>query len=225
MSRSSPVISSLFAVVAYAVCATTLAAVAGITVAVAASLAHDLAPSLRRRLCRSPLPELRRARYAVLLVGAVAVVLSVWAQNSNPQVLFAFTFVVAASALAPVLLCSLFWTGMTAHGARWGLYGTPLSFVATLMALSPAVSGTPSALFPDRDFHVFPLQTPGLVTVPVGFALCLLGSGRRRTPEEEDLPQADHAPLAQQPPGTASTTASGGRARSAAPCRAFPAVS
>lgn len=193
---AAPRHSVLFAVVACAVFATTLAAVAGTTVAVAASLAHDLAPSLRhRRRYRPPLPEIKRARRAVLLVGVAAVALSVAAQNSNPQVFFAFTFAVAASALAPVLLCSLFWSGMTARGARWGLYGSPV-LVALLTALSPSVSGTPSALFPDRDFHVFPLQTPGLVTIPVGFALCLLGSRRRRTNRDEGLAQASHARLA-----------------------------
>lgn len=60
---------------------------------------------------------------------------------------------------------------------RWTVYGT-LPLILLLMAFSPAVSGTPIALFPDHDFHWFPLQTPGLVTVPAGFLLAFLGSRR-----------------------------------------------
>ncbi|MFE7380386.1 cation acetate symporter [Streptomyces zhihengii] len=194
----APAHSVLFAFVAIAVFATTLAAVAGIAVAAAASLAHDLAPAARRRDRAAGLPETGRARRAVLAVGAVAVLLSVLAQHRNPQILFSFTFAVAASAVAPVVILTLFWPGTTARGVRWALYGTPV-LTAVLMAMSPATSGIPTALFPDRDFHVFPLQTPGLITVPVGFALCVLGS--RWRPRRGDGPGGDpgHWAAAQRP--------------------------
>ncbi len=186
----------LFAFVACAVFATTLAAVAGITLAAAASVAHDLTARSARRGRDLAAGEVTRARRAVVAVGAVAVVLSVLAQHRNPQFLFSFTFAAAASTLAPVLLCTLFWKGMNANGARWALYGAPL-LVALLMLVSPAASGTPIALFPDRDFHHFPLQAPGLVTIPAGFALCRLGSMRGRRPKGPDGP--GHWAAAQAP--------------------------
>ncbi|QNP67007.1 sodium:solute symporter family transporter [Streptomyces genisteinicus] len=197
----APAHSVLFAIVAIAVFATTLAAVAGIAVAAAASVAHDLAPSARRRSRTAGMPETGRARRAVLAVGAVAVLLSVLAQHRNPQILFSFTFAVAASAIAPVVLCVLFVPGTTARGVRWALYGTPL-LTAVLMAVSPATSGIPTALFPGHDFHVFPLQTPGLVTIPAGFALCLLGSRLRRRGDGRPGRSPDgpaHWAAAQQP--------------------------
>jgi cation/acetate symporter len=31
-------------------------------------------------------------------------------------------------------------------------------------------------MFPDADFHWFPLENPGLVSIPVGFLLGILGT-------------------------------------------------
>ncbi|NBM14712.1 cation acetate symporter [Streptomyces sp. GC420] len=177
--------SFLFAFVACAVFATTLAAVAGIAVAAAASVAHDLALRPDRHGRHATAREVTRARQAVVAVGAVAVVLSVLVQHRNPQILFSFTFTAAASTLAPVLLCTLFWRRTSATGVLLTLCGTPL-LVAALVAISPAASGTPVALFPDRDFHVFPLEAPGLLTIPAGFALCWLGSVLRPDPGTQE---------------------------------------
>jgi hypothetical protein len=41
---------------------------------------------------------------------------------------------------------------------------------------SPAVSGTPSAIFPNADFHWFPMQSTGLVSIPFGYLAGRLGS-------------------------------------------------
>lgn len=179
--------SMLFAVVACAVFATTLSTVAGITLAAASSFARDLAgPSRGGRGRRSTAGEVRLARWAVTAVGAVAVFVATQTYGRNPQVLLSFSFAAAASVLPPVLLYAIFRRHFTAAGVRWAVYGT-LPLVAVLMACSPAASGTPISLFPDRDFHWFPLQTPGLVTIPAGFLLALAGSGlpgRRPVPPE-----------------------------------------
>ncbi|MFD7865918.1 cation acetate symporter [Streptomyces sp. NPDC059783] len=170
--------SPLFAFVACAVFATTLAAVAGITLAVASSLARDLAP--RTGSGGSARREILRARLAVVATGALAVWASTYTHDRNPQVLLSLSFAAAASVLPPVLLYALFRPGFGARGVRWTVYGT-LPLIAVLMVFSPAFSGTPVALLPARDFHWFPLQTPGLVTIPAGFLLAHLGSrtGRR----------------------------------------------
>lgn len=177
--------SLLFAFVACAVFATTLAAVAGITLAAASSLARDFPARARTRAAvpsgRSSGGEILRARLAVVLTGVLAVWVSVFTHDRNPQVLLSLSFAAAASVLPPVLLYGLFRPGFDARGVRWTVYGT-LPLIAVLMVSSPAVSGTPIAFFPDRDFHWFPLQTPGLVTIPAGFLLGYLGSrvGRDR---------------------------------------------
>ncbi|MFF3611470.1 cation acetate symporter [Streptomyces sp. NPDC002580] len=173
--------SMLFAVVACAVFATTLAAVAGITLAAASSLARDFGGRPAHGSGgRSPAGEIRRARYAIVLVGAAAVVLSAFLGDRGRLTLISLSFSVAASVLAPVLLYALFLPGHTVKGVRWTVYGG-LPLIVLLLVGSPAVSGGPTAVFPDQDFHWFPLQTPGLVTIPAGFLLGLVGRARARS--------------------------------------------
>jgi cation/acetate symporter len=45
-----------------------------------------------------------------------------------------------------------------------------------LVLLSPVVSGSPDSLFPGVDFQFFPLQNPGLVSIPLGFLSGWLGT-------------------------------------------------
>lgn len=170
--------SMVFAVVACAVFVTTLAAVAGITLAAASSLVRDFRrPPVRTPAPASPGGEIRRARIGIVLMGAAAVALTVIVEDRGRLTLISLSLTVAASVLAPVLLYALFLPGHNATGARWTVYGT-LPLIAFLLAGSPAVSGTPTALFPDRDFHWFPLQTPGLITVTAGFLFGLIGRDR-----------------------------------------------
>ncbi|MFJ2241089.1 cation acetate symporter [Streptomyces sp. NPDC087859] len=167
--------SMLFAIVACAVFATTLAAVAGITLAAAAGLVRDFVnrPDRDRRASR----EVRRARVGIVLFGAAAVILAVLLRDRGTLTLISLSLTTGASVLAPVLLYTMFLPRYTAAGVRWTVFAT-LPLIVTLMTLSPAVSGSPTALFSDHDFHLFPLQTPGLLTIPVGFLLGLLGRSR-----------------------------------------------
>ena len=45
-----------------------------------------------------------------------------------------------------------------------------------LMIFSKAVSGTPSAVFPNADFDLFPMQSTGLISIPFGYLAGWLGS-------------------------------------------------
>ncbi len=44
------------------------------------------------------------------------------------------------------------------------------------MLFSPVVSGKPTSMFPDVDFHWFPLENPGIISIPVGFLLGVVGT-------------------------------------------------
>lgn len=44
------------------------------------------------------------------------------------------------------------------------------------MVLSPVVSGSPTSLFPGVDFQFFPLENPGLLSIPLGFLAGWLGT-------------------------------------------------
>ncbi|MGV4987270.1 solute symporter family protein [Streptomyces sp. NRAIS4] len=164
----------LFAVVAAVAFATILAVVAGITLASSASVAHDLYASLRRPggTARS---EVVVARWAAVGIGVVAIALGLLARDLNVAFLVGLAFAVAASANLPVLLYSLFWRDFTTRGAVWAVYGGLIPALG-LVLLSPVVSGSPASLFPAVDFQYFPLQNPGIVSIPLGFLAGWLGT-------------------------------------------------
>ncbi|MFJ3234506.1 cation acetate symporter [Streptomyces sp. NPDC086787] len=169
----------LFAIVAAVAFATILAVVAGITLASSASVAHDLYASLRRRghgrRGSEPRSEVAVARVAAVGIGVLAIALGLLARDLNVAFLVGLAFAVAASANLPVLLYSLFWRGFTTRGAVWAVYGGLVPALG-LVLLSPVVSGSPGSLFPDVDFQYFPLENPGLVSIPLGFLAGWLGT-------------------------------------------------
>ncbi|MGP3923776.1 solute symporter family protein [Streptomyces sp. 8N616] len=173
----------LFAVVAAVAFATILAVVAGITLASSASVAHDLYASLRRGRRAGQRSEVAVARASAVGIGAVAIALGLLAQDLNVAFLVGLAFAVAASANLPVLLYALFWSRFTTRGALWAVYGGLVPAVV-LVLLSPVVSGSPEAIVPGADFALFPLQNPGLVSVPLGFLAGWLGTVTSR--EEPD---------------------------------------
>jgi cation/acetate symporter len=168
----------LFAVVAAVAFATILAVVAGITLASSTSVAHDLYATLRSRRPsgrRRQYGEVAVARVAAVCIGAVAIALGLLARDLNVAFLVGLAFAVAASANLPVLLYSLFWRNFTTRGAVWSVYGGLVPAVL-LVVLSPVVSGGERSLFPGVDFHVFPLENPGLVSIPLGFLAGWIGT-------------------------------------------------
>ena len=164
----------LFAVVAAVAFATILAVVAGITLASSASVAHDLYASLKRGHAKQR-SEVAVARVAAVGIGAVAIALGLLARDLNVAFLVGLAFAVAASANLPVLLYSLFWRNFTTRGAVWSVYGGLIPALI-LVLVSPVVSGSPESLFPGVDFQFFPLQNPGLLSIPLGFLAGWLGT-------------------------------------------------
>ncbi|MGW6259050.1 solute symporter family protein [Streptomyces sp. NPDC055085] len=179
----------LFAVVAAIAFATILAVVAGITLASSAAVAHDLYASMRQRNAK-PRSEVAVARAASVGIGVVAIALGLLARDLNVAFLVGLAFAVAASANLPVLLYSLFWRNFTTRGAVWAVYGGLMPSLL-LVLLSPVVSGSPGSLFPGVDFQYFPLENPGLVSIPLGFVAGWLGTVTSHEPPDE----AKHAEI------------------------------
>jgi cation/acetate symporter len=123
------------------------------------------------------------ARIAAVVIGVVAIVGGILAKDQNIAFLVALAFAVAASANLPTILYSLFWKGFTTRGALWSIYGGLISSI-TLILFSPVVSGKPipegatksPSMLQGVDFHWFPLDNPGLVSIPLAFFLGWLGS-------------------------------------------------
>ncbi|GAA0949142.1 MULTISPECIES: solute symporter family protein [Streptomyces violaceusniger group] len=165
----------LLAVISAVAFATILAVVAGLTLASSSSFAHDLYANVIRKGKATQEEEISAARWATVGIGTVAVVLGVFARDLNVAGLVALAFAVAASANLPTILYSLFWKRFTTQGALWSIYGGLISSVF-LVLFSPVVSGKETSMFPDVDFHWFPLENPGLISIPLGFLLGWLGT-------------------------------------------------
>jgi SSS family solute:Na+ symporter/cation/acetate symporter len=174
--------SALFTAVACAVFFAVLGVVAGAVLSAAAALAHDVHAHAVRHGRLTEVSEVRSARWAGVGVGVVSIGLAALLQGYNVNFLASLALAVAASSVLPALVYTLFWRRYNRTGLLWTVYGGVATSVG-LVLFSPAVSGTPFALFPHSDFHWYPLQTPGLVSIPTAFLLGWVGSvsarGRR----------------------------------------------
>ncbi len=163
--------------------ATILAVVAGLTITASASLSHDVYNTIVKDGKATPEEEVKVARIAALVLGAVAIVGGIFAMGQNIAFLVALAFAIAASANLPTILYSLFWKRFNTRGALWSIYGGLISAI-TLIIFSPVVSGkaidkvtgkSPSML-QGVDFHWFPLDNPGIISIPLGFLLGYIGT-------------------------------------------------
>ena len=174
----------LLALISAVAFATILAVVAGLTITASASFAHDVYASVIKRGKVSADSEVKVARITALVIGGVAIVGGIFANGQNIAFLVALAFAIAASANLPTILYSLFWKRFNTRGALFSIYGGLISAV-TLIIFSPVVSGKPAgangksaSMITDAgiDFHLFPLDNPGLVSIPLGFILGYIGT-------------------------------------------------
>ncbi len=179
LELGGPVLLGFIAAVAFA---TILAVVAGLTITASASFAHDVYANVIKKGKTAPDSEVRVARITALVIGAVAIFGGILAKNQNVAFLVALAFAVAASANLPTILYSLFWKRFNTQGALWSIYGG-LIVCVILIVFSPAVSGKPpgangksASMIQGVDFHWFPLDNPGIVSIPVAFFLGWLGT-------------------------------------------------
>src|SRR4051794_31252283 len=177
--------TALLGIISGVAFATILAVVAGLTITASASFAHDVYANVIKKGQVPPNGEVRVARITAVVIGAIAIGLGILALQAGLNIAFlvALAFAVAASANLPTILYTLFWRNFTTQGALWSIYGGLITCVG-LIIFSPVVSGAPvveatgksPSLFQDVDFHWFPLNNPGLVSIPLSFFLGWLGT-------------------------------------------------
>jgi cation/acetate symporter len=175
----------LLGIIAGVAFATILAVVAGLTITASASFAHDVYASVIKKGQVSPNGEVRVARITAIVIGAISIGLGILALQAGLNIAFlvALAFAVAASANLPTILYTLFWKKFTTQGALWSIYGGLIACL-TLILFSPVVSGAPvvpatgksTSLLQGVDFSWFPLNNPGLVSIPLSFFLGWLGT-------------------------------------------------
>ena len=158
--------------------ATILAVVAGLTISASASFAHDFYTNVVHRGTERQMgEEVRVARIAAFVVGAVAIVIAiVLGPTANVAFLVALAFAVAASANLPVIVLSLFWRRFNTAGAVAGL-ATGLAASLLLILIGPSIMGA--------DRAIFPLENPGILSIPLGFLGAVLATLVTREPSAE----------------------------------------
>ncbi|ATY10125.1 cation acetate symporter [Amycolatopsis sp. AA4] len=180
LNLGGPVLLGLISAIAFA---TILAVVAGLTITASASFAHDVYANVLKKGKANTGSEVRVARITAVVIGIVAILGGILANGQNVAFLVALAFAVAASANLPTILYSLFWKRFNTQGALWSIYGG-LIVTIVLIVFSPAVSGKPvdpktgksASMLQGVDFHWFPLDNPGLVSIPIAFILGWLGT-------------------------------------------------
>ena len=175
----------LLGIIAAVAFATILAVVAGLTITASASFAHDIYVNVIKHgvVQDEQHTEVKIARRTAIVIGIVAILGGILANGQNIAFLVALAFAVAASANLPTILYSLFWKRFNTTGALCSIYGG-LAITLILIIFSPVVSGKPvdpatgrsTSMLQGVDFHWFPLDNPGLVSIPLSFLLGYLGT-------------------------------------------------
>ncbi len=165
----------LLGVISAVAFATILAVVAGLTITASASFAHDVYASVLKSHKVTEDEQMRVSRITAVVLGVFAIGLGILANGQNVAFLVALAFAVAASANLPTIIYSLYWRRFNTRGALWSMYGGLISCIV-LIVFSPAVSGAKTSMIPGSDFAWFPLSNPGIVSIPLGFLLGIIGT-------------------------------------------------
>ncbi|KQZ83270.1 acetate permease [Microbacterium sp. Root166] len=179
LALGGPILMGFISAVAFA---TILAVVAGLTITAAASFAHDIYANVVKKGNVPPDGEVKVARRTVVVIGVLAILGGIGVQGQNIAFLVALAFAVAASANLPTILYSLYWRKFTTRGAVWSMYGG-LSAAVILIFLSPVFWGGELSVF-KVGTPIWPLNNPGIVSIPLGFFLGWLGSVTSRRAED-----------------------------------------
>jgi folate-dependent phosphoribosylglycinamide formyltransferase PurN len=158
--------------------ATILAVVAGLTLAGAAALSHDVWVHVFRHGRASEREQLIVARGATIVLAVLSIVLGIAFKGQNVAYMVGLAFAIAASANFPALVLSIFWRPFTTRAAQLSiLVGTSSALI--LIYVSPTIQVD----LLHRSSAWFPLRNPGLVTIPLAFAVGIVVSLLAPEPE------------------------------------------
>ena len=116
--------------------ATIVAVVAGLVLAAASAMAHDLYVGVIRGEHVTPQEQVKAARIATVIVGALAIAIGIAAKGQNVAHLVALAFAVAASANFPCVLLTLYWKRCNTGGIMTGMVVGTLTAIG-LVLISP----------------------------------------------------------------------------------------
>src|SRR5688500_15232599 len=160
--------------------ATILAVVAGLTLSGAATLSHDLWVSVVRGDKAYQREQVLVSLGATVLLAIVSIVLGIAFKGQNVAYMVGLAFAIAASANFPALVLSIFWSRLTTAGAQSSMIvGTAAALL--LIYSSPTIQ---IDILHNTEAW-FPLRNPGIVTIPLSFAVAIVVSLLRPVASEE----------------------------------------
>jgi cation/acetate symporter len=161
---------ALFAIISAIAFATVLGTVSGLIVAASGAVAHDL----MNRFLGANLTDagqVKAGRISAVVVGGLAILMGIYFKGTNVSFLVGLAFAVAASANLPSILMVLFWKKTTARGIAASILVGMVSSL-TLILLSPSMY----VQYGVQATAPFPLDNPGIVSIPLSFAVLIVVS-------------------------------------------------
>jgi cation/acetate symporter len=151
-----------YAIISSIAFATILGTVSGLIMASAGAIAHDIYTEVLMKKSTEK-RSLLISKGTAIGVGVVAIILGILSKGQNVAFLVGLAFAIAASANLPALLCTLFWKRTTEKGIVAGI-SVGLASAILLIIISPTMMGADA---------IFSLNNPGIVSIPVGFAVTM----------------------------------------------------
>ncbi len=162
---------AFLAIIAAVAFATILAVVAGLVISASGAVAHDVWSNVIRKGRDSEHEEVYVARIAAVGIGAIAITIAIiGGSDLNVSYMVGLAFAVAASANFPALLLALTWKRFNTTGAVAGVVTGVVTSVG-LVLIGPDVRSDPIEIIPG-----VPLSQPAILSVPLGFLACYLGT-------------------------------------------------
>jgi len=183
-NMSAPLLAKSFGTLPFAIISaiaftTVLGTVSGLIMAASGAIVHDVMTNFLK-IGLDDAGKVRAGKIAAVAVGVVAMWLGIQFAKVNVNFLVGWAFNIAASANLPALLMLLFWKGTTKQGITWAVVVGMVSSLAWILLSGPTfkdVYGIDAARSP------VPFSQPGILTIPLGFAVLVVVSllTRRRT--------------------------------------------
>ncbi|MEX1230301.1 MAG: cation acetate symporter [Planctomycetaceae bacterium] len=162
----------LFAIISAIAFTTVLGTVSGLILASAGAVTHDLVTHVMR-IELTDHEKVRLAKFASVVVGAIAIALGILFEKMNVSYLVGWAFSVAASANLPSLVMLLFWKGVTRQGVITAVVVGMTSSLGWILLSADTfknVYGLPA------EKALTPFSQPGIVTIPLGFLTLIVVS-------------------------------------------------
>jgi cation/acetate symporter len=161
-----------FAVISAIAFTTVLGTVSGLIMAASGAVAHDfLANFLQIEM--NDHAKVRAGKLTAVVVGIIAIVLGILFKQLNVNFLVGWAFNVAASANLPALVMLLFWRGTSKQGITAAIFVGMITSLAWILLSAQCYRDVYG--LPPED-AIVPFSQPGIVTIPLGFAVLVIVS-------------------------------------------------